>query len=46
MTYRCAHCFAPLAVVEGVVDRCVDHPDGGVEWLVDGEEWDALQDGE
>ena len=46
MTYRCAHCFTPLEMVEVEVTRCVDHPDGGVEWSVDGEEWNVLQDGE
>lgn len=46
MTYRCAHCFAPLEMVEGAVTQCADHPDGGVEWSADGEEWNVLQDGE
>lgn len=32
MLFRCAHCRAPLELVDGKPEPCADHPDGGVEW--------------
>ncbi len=49
MVYRCAHCLEPLAIENGVVDRCARHPDGSVEWSADQVEWsqaNAVQDSE
>ena len=35
MRYRCAHCRAPLELVDGEVVPCAEHPGGGLEWEPD-----------
>ena len=46
MRYRCAHCYEPLTVEDGVVLACSQHPDGGIEWSDDQSEWQPVGDGD
>lgn len=46
MHYRCAHCSTPLEIVDGGVTRCLDHPDGAVEWSPDQAQWQPLGGGD
>lgn len=32
MEYSCAHCGRSLPEVDGVIDKCKDHPNGAVDW--------------
>jgi hypothetical protein len=43
MHYRCAHCYAPLELIDEELIPCLDHPDGAIEWSVDQAEWEPVE---
>lgn len=42
MEYYCAHCGRPLLCIDENIERCIDHPNGAVEWTGAAVEQDKL----